>query len=130
MSVTTQSAFDFAPGLTAQFPRLRDVVSAAVYNSRSGLKGCASDLDVSPSILSRMLSRDQDDPRRLDVDELVTIVESTGDVRPVQWLIERFLQTPEARRATAVSQLAALMPCIIELAQQAGITATAAKAKR
>ena len=124
-----QVAFDFTPGLTTQFPHLRDVLCACVYGSRGGLKSVAADLDVSPSELSRMLNRDQDDPRRLDVDDMVLIVASTGDTRPVQWLIERFVQDPEQRRATAAAQLAQILPAIVELAAQAGVTQPA-RAKR
>lgn len=126
---SVQHSFDFTPGLTTQFPRLRDVLCAVVYASRAGLKGVAADLDVSPSELSRMLNREQDDPRKLDVDDAVAIVASTGDTRPVQWLIERFLQNPEERKATAALQLAQILPAIIELVHQAGVTA-APKAKR
>src|SRR3954471_5240760 len=114
-----QTSFDFTPGLTTQFPRLRDVLCAVVYGSRSGLKGVAADLDVSPSELSRMLNREQGDPRKLDIDDAVAIVTSTGDTRPVQWLIERFLHNPEERRATAAAQLAQILPAVVELARQA-----------
>lgn len=124
-----QHSFDFTPGLTTQFPRLRDVLCAVVYASRAGLKGVAADLDISPSELSRMLNREQDDPRKLDVDDAVAIMASTGDTRPVQWLIERFLHNPEERRTMAAMQLAQILPVMIELAHQAGI-AVAPKAKR
>lgn len=77
-----QASFDFTPGLTVQFPLMRDLLCAIVYGSRGGLKGAAGDLDISPSELSRMLNRDQDDPRKLDVDDFVRIVYSTGDTRP------------------------------------------------
>jgi hypothetical protein len=116
-----QHSFDFTPGLTTQFPVLRDLLCAVVYGSRAGLKGVAGDLDRSPSELSRMLNREQDDPRKLDVDDFVAIVASTGDTRPVQWLIEKFLHNPEQQRATATQQLALILPSIIELAHQAGI---------
>lgn len=117
-----QTSFDFTPGLTTQFPRLRDVLCAVVYGSRAGLKGVAADLDVSPSELSRMLNREQDDPRKLDVEDAVSIVASTGDTRPVQWLIERFLHDPAQQRAMAAAQLAQILPAVIELAHQAGVT--------
>jgi hypothetical protein len=98
------------------------VVAACVYGCRSGLKGVAADIDVSPSELSRMLNREQDDPRKLDVEDFVGIVQSTGDTRPVQWLIERFLHNPEQQKAMAAAQLAQILPAIIELAHQAGVT--------
>lgn len=121
-----QLAFDFTPGLTAQFPKLRDVLCASVYNSRGGLKAVASDLDVSPSELSRMLNRDQDDPRKLDVDVAVAIVDSTGDMRAVYWMIERFLRDPAQVRAQAAAEIARLLPTLNELVRQSGAT----KAKR
>lgn len=124
-----QTSFDFTPGLTVQFPQMRDLLCAIVYGSRGGLKGTAGDLDVSPSELSRMLNREQDDPRKLDVDDFVSVIASTGDTRPVQWLIERFLHNPEQQRATATQQLAQLMPAIAELLSQAGV-ATPAKRRR
>jgi hypothetical protein len=127
--VKVQHSFDFTPGLTTQFPRLRDVLCAVVYGSRSGLKGVAADLDVSPSELSRMLNREQGDPRKLDVEDAVAIVASTGDTRPVQWLIERFLHNPEQQRAMAAAQIAQLLPALQQLAQQAGMVATP-KARR
>lgn len=125
-----QTSFDFTPGLTTQFPRLRDVLCAVVYGSRGGLKACAADLDVSPSELSRMLNREQDDPRKLDVDDMVAIITSTGDTRPVQWQIERFLHNPDERRATAALQLAQILPTVVELAHQAGIAAPTAKGRK
>lgn len=118
----TQRALDFALPLTAQYPRLRDVLAAAVYGSRAGLKGVAADLDMSPSELTRMLNREQDDPRKLDVEDAVAIIASTGDTRPVQWLIEKFLRNPDEQRATAAAQIAQLLPGLMELARQAGIT--------
>lgn len=116
-----QHSFDFTPGLTTQFPRLRDVLCAAVYGSRSGLKGVAADLDVSPSELSRMLNREQGDPRKLDVEDAVAIVASTGDTRPVQWMIERFLHNPEQQRATAAVQIAQMLPALAQLCKQMGL---------
>ncbi len=126
-----QRSFEFTPGLTVQFPRLRDIVCAVVYSARAGLKGVAADLDVSPSELSRMLNREQDDPRKLDVEDFVAIVASTGDTRPVQWLIERFLHDPEERKAMAAAQIAQIVPFLAELVRQAGVAVEAPpKAKR
>jgi len=119
--MTLQAAFDFTPGLTVQFATLREVYAAAVYGSRGGLKAVAADCDMSPSELSRMLNRDQDDPRKLDVEIGCRIIESTGDTRPIQWQIEKYLHNPEQQRAMAAAQLAQILPAIVELAHQAGI---------
>lgn len=125
-----QTAFDFEPGLTARFPKIRDLLTAVVYGSRARLQGVAADLDLSPSELSRMLSRETEDPRKLDVDDFVRIVESTGDHRPVQWLIEKFLRDPDQRRAEAAEQLVRLLPMLAELATQAGIADAAPRKGR
>lgn len=117
-----QHSFDFTPGLTTQFPRLRDLLCAVVYGSRGGLKGTAADLDVSPSELSRMLNREQSDPRNLDVELFIAIVASTGDNRPVMWMVDRFLHNPEQQRAAAAAQIATFLPSLIELCHQAGIS--------
>ena len=110
--MSAQAALNFTPPLTAQFPRLRDLLCAVVYGSRGGLHAVAADLDVSPSELSRMLNRDQDDPRKLDVEDFVRIIASTGDPRPLQWLQEKFERDPERVRADATAQLAAMIPMI------------------
>lgn len=101
---------------------MRDLLCAIVYGSRGGLKGVAADIDHSPSELSRMLNREQDDPRKLDINDFIGILQSTGDTRPVQWLIEKFLHNPEQQKAMAAQQLALILPAIIELAQQAGVS--------
>jgi len=125
-----QNAFDFTPGLTVQFKSLRQVLAAAVYGSRASLNGVASDLDLSPSELQRMLNRGIADERKLDTDDVEKIIVSTSDLRPVYWMVEKFLQDPERMRATAAQQLAQLLPAVLELAHQAGVTASPPKHRR
>lgn len=112
---------DFQPGLTAQFPHLEDVLTAAVYGCRAGLNGVAAQLDQSPSELSRRLNRESDDHRPARVQDLVGIIQATGDRRPIYWLIEKFMESPEARMARAAEQLSELLPMMAELAAQAGV---------
>lgn len=126
----TQASFDFQPGLTVRFPKLRHLLNACVYNSRAGLNGVAADLDRSPSELSRMLSWEQDDPRKLDVDDFVGIIGSTADMRPVYWLMEKFMNDSERKRTHAIEQLAQLLPMLHELASQAGVATASARTKR
>jgi hypothetical protein len=124
-----QESLDLSLSLTARYPKMRDLLTAIVYGSRAGLHGVAADLDHSPSELSRMLNRDQDDPRKLDVEDLVGIIASTGDVRPIRWLHEKFMRDPAAKQAEAVAQLARMMPALAELLEQSGVQA-AAKGRR
>jgi hypothetical protein len=124
LATMVQLALQFEPGLTARFPHLEDVFVAAVYGSRKGLNGVAGDLDMSPSDLSKRLSRDSAEQRPLRLGDAVAIVESTGDLRPVYWLVERFCQDPEVLKTQAIAQLAQLMPALNALLEQAGSPAS------
>ena len=122
---TTQLSLDFQPGLTAQFRTLTQVCAAAVYASRGGLGAVASDLDIAPSDLCRRLTEDHDRP--LTAEHVRGIISSTKDFRPIYWLIETFLQDPEAKRLQAIHQLAQVMPLVQALVEQA---APAGKGRR
>lgn len=114
---------DFQSGLTAQFPHLEDVLTAVVYGCRIGLNGVAAALDQSPSELSRRLNRESDDHRPARVADMVGIMKVTGDLRPIYWQIEKFMESPEARMARSADQLSHLLPMVVELATQAGVAA-------
>lgn len=113
----TQMQLNFEPGLTAQFKALEDVLAASVYGSRQGLQGSAAEADQSPSELSRRLNRTDQLPLR--VVDMIAIIDSTRDLRAVYWLIERYLQDPEAKRSLAVDQIATMLPMLTELVKQA-----------
>jgi hypothetical protein len=115
-----QFTLDFEPGLTERFKTWDEVLAAAVYGSRKGLGSVAADLDMSPSELTRRLNPDADDPRPLRTKDGIRIIESTEDMRPVYWLIEKFLNDPEALRQEALSRLPALMAAIQQTLEQAG----------
>ncbi len=120
-----QLSLNFEGGLTTRFRTLHEVVQSAVLASKLGVTGVAAKLDMGHSELSRRLDAGAADNRPLRVDDLVAIIEHTGDHRPIYWLVERFLQSPEIKRALAIDQLAELMPHIAELVQLAGATADA-----
>lgn len=119
-----QMTIQFQPGLTAQFPELEDLCVAVVYGSRKGLQGVAADLDMSPSELSKRLAnhREHSEPRPLRTKDLVGLIRSTGDVRPIHWLIEEFLEDPDARAAHAMEQFVSLMHTATAYAEQAGLS--------
>jgi hypothetical protein len=118
---TSQLTLDFTPGLTVQYRSLREVTAATVYASRKGVAGVAADLDMAPTDLTKRLNLEGAEPRPLRVDDFEGILASTQDYRPVYWLIERFLRDPDAMRQQAVSQIAQLLPALIELTKQAGV---------
>jgi hypothetical protein len=121
MRPAQQLTLNFVPGLTSQYRSLREVAAAAVYASRKGVAGVAGDLDMGPTDLTKRLNLEGSEPRPLRVEDLEGIIESTGDCRPIYWLIEKFLRDPESVKQQAVSQLATLLPQLIELTRQAGI---------
>lgn len=123
----SQQGIDFSLPLTVQFPTLRDLLVHVVYGARKSLNGVAADIDKSPSELCKMLNRDADDRRKLDVEDLVGIIASTGDTRPIQWLVEKFQRDPEQVRAQATQQLAAVLPALMELCAQAGVSTPKAR---
>ncbi|MFB6311532.1 MAG: hypothetical protein ABEH64_10185 [Salinirussus sp.] len=112
MSEQQQLEISFQPGLTDQFPRYRDVIRAAVYGCGRPFKVVAADLDLSESMLSRMMSDNEDGERKRNfpVERLPELVQATGDKRPVYWLIEAFLEDEETRQKRALSTIESLLP--------------------
>jgi hypothetical protein len=105
-----QLRMDFEPGILEQFRTLKQCVAAVVYGYRGGLSSVAAACDVAPSTLSRMLNENEDDPRHLPLDFLPSIVEVTGDIRPLQWLAAKFIPDDNTRREAALSRIEQLLP--------------------
>ncbi|MFA9204938.1 MAG: hypothetical protein ACEQSH_00620 [Bacteroidia bacterium] len=116
--------------LTAQFPRFRDVLTAAVYSHRGGLNAVANHTDQSPSDMQKRLASEAGDPRPMRESDILGIIEETRDARIIYWLVERYLQTPEARQQQAIDQIASLMPMLAQLVDQAGVGGPVAKGRR
>jgi hypothetical protein len=68
---------------------------------------------VSPSTLSRMLNENEDDPRHLPLDFLPSIIETTADIRPLQWLAAKFLPDDNMRREAALSRIEQILPQLV-----------------
>jgi len=118
-----QFQLDFEPTILEQFRTWKQCIAATVYGSRIGLSGVAAHCDVSPSALSRMLNENEEDPRHLPADLVVKIIEATGDLRPIYWLIAKFLPDESTRQRAAVAQLEALLPqinAVLATLQKAG----------
>jgi hypothetical protein len=113
----TQLQLNFEPGLTAQFKTLEDCLATCVYGSRQGLQGAASEADQSPSEMSRRLNKTDALPLR--VSDMIAALDATRDLRPIYWLIERYIQDPEAMKALAAQQIVTLLPQLLALAEQA-----------
>jgi len=122
-----QFNLDFAPGITERFPRWEDTLVSAVYSSRQGLNGVAAKLDMSPSELSKRLSHHTDEPRPLRSQDITGIIEATGDMTPVYWLLEKFVGDPKARQQEALAQIPAVLAQLTALMEAAGPALKAVK---
>lgn len=122
-----QFHLNFEPGLTSRFKSLEDCIAHVVHNSRRGVDGVALDIDMGASELSRRLNAHLDakagdvSNRPLRVADLVGVMRSTKDYRPVHWLIEYFLQDPEAMRDLALQQIPQAVALLTSLAEAAGV---------
>ena len=117
---SVQYEIDFEPGLIEQFSEFGDCVRASVYSCGKQLKSVAADLDLSASMLSRMLNTN-DPSVNFPQHRMAELIRATGDLRPVFWLIETFCQDDDARRTQAVRELARLVPMLNSAMERAGL---------
>lgn len=105
-----QLQLDFEGGLTRRYPTFRHVLQASAWNNPRGkqVEDIAKELDHSPSAFSRMLSGQ--DGRHFPGEQLSEYIESTGDLRPIYWLIERHIPNEDQRRRMAIQQVEQLLP--------------------
>lgn len=107
-----------------------------VHNSREGVDGIASAVDMAPSELSRRLNahlaamEGEANNRPLRARDLVKIMRRTKDYRPIYWLIEEFLQDPAAMRDMAMQQIPQVVALLHSLAEQAGVPMPKVATKR
>lgn len=115
-----QYTLDFTPGLTRQFPHFMDCIAAVIHGYRGGMQSVAGACDVSPSIMSRWCNwRNEDDPRHMPMKHLATVMQATGDYRPIYWLIEAFLEDEDTKNRRTLSELRELVPRLHELLEAA-----------
>jgi hypothetical protein len=107
-----QLDLDLDPGILEQFPEFRDAVRASVYSCGRAFKSIAADLDMSVSELSRKLADNPNDPVHFPMHRMPDLITATGDVRPIYWLIARFIESKAAKRNRAIDHLSKLLPQI------------------
>lgn len=124
MSVVSGSAhqlmLDFTPGLAERHATVLDCVRECAYTNRNPLKTVAADMDMSLSELSRKISGNPDDSRRFTLEDLERFIEATGDVTPVYYLVEKYLESESLRQQRAMSELVKIAPQLAALIKQAG----------
>jgi hypothetical protein len=114
-----QLTLDFQPGLAERHASLLACIRESVYTHRNPLKTIAADTDQSQSELSRKLSGNPDDPRRLSVEDFEKLLVATGDLTPIYYLVEKYLTNEGVKQKRAMAELAKLMPSLEALVKQA-----------
>ena len=105
-----QMTFDFEPSLPERFTTLRGYIAFRVQEQRLNATKLAGDMDLSPSVLSRKLNQPDGDTHRLNVDDLESYIHATGDIQSViEYLAAKYMDTPEARKTRALSQVEKLI---------------------
>lgn len=112
VSQARQLTLNFDPGLTERHKRLIDCVRECVLSHRNPLKTIAADMDLSQSELSRRLSPSEKDRRSFSLDDLEAYIQTQGDVTPVYYLIEKYLESHDVKKARALDVLSKLMPLV------------------
>lgn len=118
-SRSLQVELQLEAGLVDQFPDFRDVVRASVYSCGRQFKAIAADLDMSVSELSRKLSDNPSDPVHFPLHRLPELIKATGDMRPIFWLVESFIEDEDSKRKRAISELSKMLPYVSQLVKAA-----------
>lgn len=114
-----QLTLSFEQGISERFQSLRECIATGVY--QRGLGSVAIDLNKAPGNLSVELS---DDPtRHFSADNLERYIEKTGDLTPIHYLIDKFLDDKANKQNAAMAQLAPILQQLAPLLRQAGLTA-------
>lgn len=114
-----QMTLDFQPGLAERHASALDCVRECVYTQRNPLKTIAADMDLSQSELSRKLSGNSDDSRRFTLDDLERFIAATGDVTPIYYLVEKYLEDDSVKQQRAMAELVKMAPQLAALLKQA-----------
>ena len=112
-------SIDFEPGLAERHQSALDCVRECAYTHKHPLKTLAADMDMSQSELSRKLAHNPDDPRRFTLDDLEKFLAATGDMTPIYYLVEKYLENSDLRQRRALAELVKLAPQLAALIKQA-----------
>lgn len=118
-----QLSLDFEAGLTEKHSTLLEACAHVAQVAPVSMKVIAAELDCSPSDLTRKLASMPGDKRNLSVNDLVLLIQATGDMTPIYWLIEKFHLDDDQRSARAAKELAKVLPAMLALARQMGVKA-------
>lgn len=83
-----QIHIDFVPGATQTFGSLMETVRHVVYSGGMKQAAIAAALDRAPSKLTRQIGGEL----KFSVDDLEALLDATGDLTPIFYLIEKYVQ--------------------------------------
>lgn len=121
IETSSQVLMDFRPGLAERFDTVLECISAGAHSNLKPLKTIASNMDMSPSDLSRKLAHNPDDPRRFSVGDLEKYIQVTGDTTPISYLAQKYCMGADEKQKAALTALAGLAPQLQALLKAAGV---------
>lgn len=88
----------------------KECVTRVSYGCGKQLKYIAAELDMSPAELSRKLADNPNDPVHFPLDKLPELINATGGLEIIYWLVNEFLRSKEREKEQAISQLMEILP--------------------
>ena len=108
---TSQFTLNFEPSIADRWPTLRAYIAHRAMLQPKSLKVIASDMDMSPSTLTRKLNPHEGDTQRFNLDDLEGYIQSTGDVDSViEYLAAKYKDSDEARKARVINKVESMLP--------------------
>lgn len=115
-----QMSLSFEPGLAARFRSVRDVMATGVY--QRGLTEVAGKVDLSPSKLCEKLAGGTGERERdVGLLEFERYLDTTGDLQPIYYLVEKYLRDPTVQQQEAMARLMQLAGQLGPLFEAAGM---------
>lgn len=89
--MSTQLTLNFEAGLSECYSTCRELVQSLVHQQGVPVKAIAADMDYSPSTLSRKLAQSPNDTQKFNLDDLESFMHVTGEIKPIYYLVEKYL---------------------------------------
>lgn len=107
----------FEPGLSEQYPSLRECIATGIY--RRGLTKVAPSLDYAPSNLSNALAGAE--KRKFSVDEFEKYLQEFKDFTAIYYLVEKYLNECSASQDSALDEVKTLAAQMQVAMRKAGL---------
>ncbi len=104
-----QLTLSFEPSLPEQYDTVVEYVNHLQHHQLVPQKTLAGKMDLAPSTLSRKLSPKDGDTQRFNCDDLEAFIRVTGDTSPIEYLIAKYMQGPNAKKHRIKKRVVNLM---------------------